>query len=214
MIAYWVILERHKIKLLNVAAMNREMHFRVIFKWALTFSFQWFFNIPFPHFTFFKFRVLIAKCDTLGNDKRKMWNVVARIRTEFSELSFNMPLTFSLQLFGKILFPGVTYIRLKALIAACFTLESVKKNCLMLQRWTEKRLFRVIFQIGFGIIPTMTRENLISRFKLSRVIWFDSWKYYFGEPQKNCLILQQWTEQNIFRVIFQICIDNITTMIL
>jgi len=60
---------------------------------------------------------------------------------------------------------------------------------------------------------TLILQNTISRFNFFRIESFDSW---VCEPRKKkiCWVPQQGTEKSIFRVIFRIGFDIMTTMIL
>ena len=62
--------------------------------------------------------------------------------------------------------------------ARCFGKQE-KKICWMSQQGTEKRFFRVIFWIGFGIMTAMILQNTNSRFTL----FFR--ECYFGKPRKK-----------------------------
>ena len=85
----------------------------------------------------------------------------------------------------------------------------------MLQQKTENNIFRVIFQIGFGIITAMILQNTISRFNLFRIESFDSGVCYFGGlRQQICWMSQQGTQNSVFRVIFRIGFSIRTAMIL
>ena len=55
----------------------------------------------------------------------------------------------------------------------------------MSQQGTEKRIFRVIFWIGFGIMTAMIQQNTICRFNLFWNESFDSWVCYYGETRKK-----------------------------
>ena len=62
----------------------------------------------------------------------------------------------------------------------CYFGKLQKKIYWMSQQGTEKRIFRVIFRIGFGIMTAMILKNTISRFNLFRIESFDSWVCYLG----------------------------------
>ena len=61
----------------------------------------------------------------------------------------------------------------------------------------------------------MILQNTNSRFNLFRIESFDSRVCYLGEPwRKICWLSQQGTEKRIFRLIFRIGFDIITTVVL
>ena len=86
----------------------------------------------------------------------------------------------------------------------------------MSQQEKEKSICIVIFRIGFGIMTATILQKTISRFNFFWIESFDSWVCYFREPQtkKICWMLQQETENIIFRVIFWIGFGIMTAMIL
>ena len=133
-----------------------------------------------------------------------------------SELSFELGLTLSLQWFCKIPFSEPTYFELKVLIAELVPLESQKKKiCWTSQQGTEQSIFRVIFWTRFNIITPIILQNTIFRTILFRIEGFDSWTCSYGKPKKKIFSTsQQGTEQSIFRFIFWIRFEIITTMIL
>ena len=90
-----------------------------------------------------------------------------------------------------------------------------KKICWTSQQGTEQSIFRVIFWTRFNIITPIILQNTIFRTILFRIEGFDSWTCSYGKPKKKIFSTsQQGTEQSIFRFIFWIRFEIITTMIL
>ena len=122
-----------------------------------------------------------------GEPKKK--SVEPRSRKHFgaySELSFELGSTLSLQWFCKIAFSELAYFELKVLFAERVPLESQeKKICWTSQQGTEQSIFRVIFWIRFDIIATMILINNLFTTNLFRIESFWSWPCPLGCQTKK-----------------------------
>ena len=127
-------------------------------------------------------------------------------KTAFLELSLKLAPTSSLQWFNKITFLDSTYVQLKDYIAECVTLESHKKqeHWWLSQQGIEHSFFKAIFRIGFAL--SLQWYNKLT-FSYCTYVTF---KGFIAEcvtleshvKQKHWWILQQGTENKIFKIIF------------
>ena len=145
---------------------------------------QSFCKISFPDSTSFKLKVLLAECVTLESHEKKTVECHRKEqRSPFSEFSFELILLYTTMILQNTI-PRFNLLQIESFDSGVCDFRELRiKICWMSQHGTEKSIYRVIFRIGFGIMPAMIMKNTISRFNFSRIKSFDSSMCYIGKPR-------------------------------
>ena len=177
LIAKCVTLEGHKKTSVECCSKEERSSFlELSLQLALIFWLQCFCKIPFPYLTSFKLKDLIAECATLESYDKQICSI-SQQGTEKSIFRVIFRIGFGI-MNAMILQKNISRFHLFRIerfnSRVCYFGELQRKIYWMSQQGTEKRNFRVIFQIDFSIMTAMILQKTISIFNLFWIESFDS----------------------------------------